>query len=331
MHTRLHSSAVLFFALLVSAFGHNYQAFGAYPPASSIEFIKGDFEWIQRYALNERKPYFVTFLAPWSEPCRQMEAQTFTNPQLGNFVNQNFLAYQVNAGETSRGERDLASEFKVVFYPTVIVFDADGQVLHQFSGLKDAGSFQAELEKIIAPVPVTRNHATDSQEDFVKADLFKTNNQEQANNYATYTRYEQPFAETPVNQGFRIIDEGKKMEEAVETWHTATLVYEEPSWNPAPDNRPVIDAAIEIKSAPAFGFALQAGAFGSYENARTLQSMLKNKMGFATTIWTVHGTTGTPVYKVMVGNFLSKANAELWRDSQKGEMTNGWFAAELNR
>jgi cell division septation protein DedD len=294
-------------------------AWATNPDFGVITFEESNFQEFRQKAVSGHRPYFITFMKTASEPCRVMEALTFSDPSLAGYVNENFLAYRVNMDVPTRGSDDLAAQYQVLFYPTVIVFDEAGNQRHRFSGLKDAQSFREELERVSlasAPAPITKAVIHDLgksevftpeitanlDQDFVKADLVAMYRQQ---------KYEAPQPQPAA----RIRDEGLVYEPV----ETETIQPAIPQPEPAP-----------ASGGPLKGYALQAGAFGLLENARNLQQTLRNDYGFPAIVWTVYTRSGAPVYKVMVGPFAEKEDAIQWKSDLAVPSADQWFVAPLN-
>ena len=90
-------------------------------------------------AKQERKLVFVDFYTDWCLPCRLMEKDVFMDRDLGNFFNENFINYKVDA-EKGNGV-NLAQIFDIKAYPTLLFLNDKGQVLER----KEGAAYHTEL------------------------------------------------------------------------------------------------------------------------------------------------------------------------------------------
>jgi len=99
------------------------------------------FDFIQKESLldvvdkaaAENKLVFVDIYTDWCLPCKIMEEEVFTNEKLGDFFNENFISYKVNA-EKANGP-DLMVLYDVKAYPTLLFLDIKGRVLESKKGI----------------------------------------------------------------------------------------------------------------------------------------------------------------------------------------------------
>ena len=90
-------------------------------------------------ALAEDKLVFLDFYTTWCLPCRLMDEEVFPNERVGDFMNENFISYKVDA-EKGNGV-NLAFVYEVNAYPTLLFLDAKGNVLEK----KIGAAFHEEL------------------------------------------------------------------------------------------------------------------------------------------------------------------------------------------
>lgn len=83
-------------------------------------------------AKAENKLIFVDAYAVWCGPCKFMERNIFTHPEVGQYYNDNFINVSVDM-ETSQG-RKFDKLFPVTAYPTLLYINTDGKILKKKVG-----------------------------------------------------------------------------------------------------------------------------------------------------------------------------------------------------
>ena len=96
-------------------------------------------------ARQEHKPIVLDFFAEWCVPCRRMEKTTLVDPNVAEFLKQViFVRIDTDANA------DIAQKLGVVGLPDIRLVAPDGRVLRQLRGFQEAGSFAAELQRLIS-------------------------------------------------------------------------------------------------------------------------------------------------------------------------------------
>ncbi|MEM9921123.1 MAG: thioredoxin family protein, partial [Bacteroidota bacterium] len=103
------------------------------------------FQVLQTEAQKQSKPFFIRFGAKWCLPCRIMEETTLKNPQLAGFIQDNFLYTKLD--EKDFDAISLKQIFQFVSLPTILFFDADGELLEQHEGSLTTHQFLTKLEQ----------------------------------------------------------------------------------------------------------------------------------------------------------------------------------------
>ncbi len=116
---------------------------------------------IQAEAKAENKYIFMDCFATWCGPCKYMSASVFPLQNVGDFMNDKFISVKVQLDTTAKDNdavkswyqdgHDLAGKYNVRAYPTYLIFDADGNVVHRFVGSSPAEEFLAAVKKSLNP------------------------------------------------------------------------------------------------------------------------------------------------------------------------------------
>lgn len=78
------------------------------------------------------KPVFVSFHADWCAPCKVMEEELFTQTQVYQKLNADFLNFKVDYDLPSG--KTIAGLYEVQVLPTVLFLDPQGVVLTRYKG-----------------------------------------------------------------------------------------------------------------------------------------------------------------------------------------------------
>ncbi len=97
-----------------------------------------DLEWSEALtrAKEENKPIFLNAMAPWSQPSKLMEEYTYSDPEVGEFFNQQFINLSIDM-EAFPGS-ELAERYQVYLYPTLLFINANGALIHRGCGTMES-------------------------------------------------------------------------------------------------------------------------------------------------------------------------------------------------
>jgi len=110
-----------------------------------IQFIKGTFSDALAQANEQHKLVFIDCFTTWCGPCKVMAAKVFTDKEVANTFNKNFICFAL---DMEKGEGlDIAKKYGVKNYPTFLWLDQNGKQVHRSVGSTSAGEFLAIAEK----------------------------------------------------------------------------------------------------------------------------------------------------------------------------------------
>ncbi|MGQ9863851.1 MAG: thioredoxin fold domain-containing protein [Bacteroidia bacterium] len=113
-----------------------------------IAFFKSNWQEVLQKAQKEKKLVLVDFYTSWCGWCKVLDQKTFSDTAVGAFANQHFVSFKANAevGETAQ----LARQSGVRAYPTIIIFSAQGEILHRIEGYLGPVPFLNTLKTIVS-------------------------------------------------------------------------------------------------------------------------------------------------------------------------------------
>lgn len=94
---------------------------------------------ILKMAKKENKPIFVDAYTTWCGPCKVMDQEVFTNKNVADYFNENFISVKM---DMEKGEgNQLKLDWNVKAFPTLLYFDSDGNIVHRVVGAYEANEF----------------------------------------------------------------------------------------------------------------------------------------------------------------------------------------------
>ncbi|MCP4439069.1 MAG: DUF255 domain-containing protein, partial [Aureispira sp.] len=112
-----------------------------------IQFFKGTWEEALEEALSTNKPIFLDAYTSWCGPCHWMSNNIFTDEQVAEFYNKNFINFKQDM-EKGIGPQ-LTSYYHVSAYPTLLFIDGKGRQILSSEGSKKVDPFIKLGEKAL--------------------------------------------------------------------------------------------------------------------------------------------------------------------------------------
>ncbi|MDZ4839100.1 MAG: thioredoxin domain-containing protein [Bacteroidota bacterium] len=117
--------------------------------AQGIKFEEGSFADIKKLSRTSNKYIFIDCYTKWCGPCKVMARDVFTQDTIAQFYNKNFVCYKSDMEE---GEgREIARTYSIAFYPTMMILDSTGKMVHKIVGGKNTMELLAEGEISLDP------------------------------------------------------------------------------------------------------------------------------------------------------------------------------------
>jgi thioredoxin-related protein len=109
-----------------------------------VNFIKDDLNQALTKAKAEKKYIIVDVYADWCGWCKKMDATTFKDDEVSNFVNSNMVALKLNSDVGDGVE--FARKYNVTGLPTIVYLDSKGALVRVAPGYKTSSQLFSEVQ-----------------------------------------------------------------------------------------------------------------------------------------------------------------------------------------
>lgn len=114
---------------------------------TQIENIK-ELENALTIGKQEKRPIFIDIYADWCTTCIQMEKETLNEPEIVDFVNEQFLALKIDITEINKEKQAILKHYKLQTAPAYIFYDKNGEIEKKYYiGFLNKKEFLNILEK----------------------------------------------------------------------------------------------------------------------------------------------------------------------------------------
>jgi protein disulfide-isomerase len=136
----------------------------AAPAFFAATFVRAESGWLSDYkkAQQEAKAGHKFLLldftgSDWCGWCRKFDREILSQPQFKDYARDNLVVVELDfprakpqSPELRKQNRELAMQYEVVGFPTIVVLNSDGQKLWRYDGYFPDGpaAFIAQLEKL---------------------------------------------------------------------------------------------------------------------------------------------------------------------------------------
>jgi len=119
-------------SLLLLVFINVMASFGQQDQTDNINFLHKPWQEVIEIAKQENKLIFVDCYTSWCGPCKMLAQKIFTQEKVADFFNANFInvKYDMEKGEGP----NLVKVFNVKAYPTLLVYNGNGEEVHRRMG-----------------------------------------------------------------------------------------------------------------------------------------------------------------------------------------------------
>ncbi|MEM9917023.1 MAG: thioredoxin family protein [Bacteroidota bacterium] len=288
MNRRMSMLLVLVLPLLI----------GAGTSSTRVKFINGNLNFAKEKAAQEGKLYFIDFYASWCMPCRWMDETTFSDRQLTTYVSENYIPVKIDIDDFDGYAYKQLYNIKML--PSILIFNSQGKLLAQY----EESMAPSKLLKILQQHNIPQNKlATQGGNNTVSTKPPSPAPKMQKPSAAAVKpppAYQKPSSAAPQTppQSNTQSPPNKQQETNIRT-----------NTNPAPPEFGQGLYRFKVSRKSTKGYSVQIGAFREYGNV--LREAAKLEAAFKQPIIVQIGLyKGQPVYKVMVGEFNGRKQAD---------------------
>jgi len=116
---------------------------------------------IKEKAKKENKFIFVDLFTTWCGPCKYMSASVFSQTKVGDFFNSKFVNAKIQMDKTDKDSEEVKAwyeeaerfgkDYKIAAYPTFLIFNPQGELVHRMVGGGDADEFIERSKDALKP------------------------------------------------------------------------------------------------------------------------------------------------------------------------------------
>lgn len=115
---------------------------------NSIQFYRIPLEKAFELAREQNKMLFVDFYADWCQPCKMMDNNVFTVPEVYTLFNDRFINVKLDVEDRAHGSQ-AAANYNVAAMPTFMVIHPDEGVKLNIRGYRDPQSLIGQVQQVL--------------------------------------------------------------------------------------------------------------------------------------------------------------------------------------
>lgn len=115
--------------------------------SNTVQFQKLSLNDAIAMAKGQDKAIYVDMSASWCQPCKLMQEKVFPDPRVVEYLNKNFISIYFQCDLDSALSNVYRDKYISTAFPTHLLIDKNGELIHKFVGYMEVPSFIAELNK----------------------------------------------------------------------------------------------------------------------------------------------------------------------------------------
>jgi thiol-disulfide isomerase/thioredoxin len=129
---------------------------------AGIQFKEyGSWDDVLEASKAQHKDIFIDAYTTWCGPCKKMDAEVYNDLELGNYINDNFIAIKIQFDRTDHDNEEvkkwysvaaeLQKKYSIKAFPTLLFVSPDDQLFDRITGYYSVGVLLDSIQKIINP------------------------------------------------------------------------------------------------------------------------------------------------------------------------------------
>ena len=273
-------------------------AFSTFANAAKVDF-RTSLSTGKQQAAQEGKLYFIDFVASWCMPCRWMDETTFSDQQVSDYINANYIPIKVDIDDFDGFA--LKQQYNIKLLPTILVFDSQGKLLSRYEESLAPSKMLQILKQHNTPKNRVRNNTAPivpamvtGQEDRIPTTPPSAGHYE---NEQVVSR--PPLGTTKPNNSVRP--------------PVRPPIRPPAATRPTTSNNTTVASGdglfkFSVERMPSVGYSVQIGAFGEYGNVLREVAKLEEQYDQPVIVH-IAQLNGNTVYKVLLGSFVDRNKA----------------------
>lgn len=286
--------------------------------ASRVVFFKGTLKAAQEKAAREGKLVFIDFYANWCAPCKNMDDYTFSDPELARYMSDKFVPVKMNIDDFDGFE--YKQKYNVNLLPTLLLVDCKGKEIQR----KEEGMGSSRLRNFLDQ-NFQQRYICDKPKVETPAPTLPSTR-------PTLSRPDKPIVPSPVKPTIPNVSEPAKPTIKPTTRPTPKPTPPKPTvpnvTKPTPPKANNLVGhglyRFAVQRQPSMGLSVQTGVFGEYANVLREVNKLQRLFPEEPIIVYIAKKPTRTVYKILVGEFLSRAKALKFKNEMKARGVGGF-------
>jgi len=302
-------------------------------PVLKINFIENNLESAKLIAKKEGKLIMVDFWADWCSPCKWMDEETFSKPEVASYLNKNYISVRVDIDNFDGLE--YKNKYDIRFLPTILVIDANGKVVKKYEESMAPSKLLRVLKDLdenkILPPYINRTMV----QSVSKPAVPREKEVKEAPNFVPSTTR---TAKEKLRKNRDLVTKKRKNKQVsrpevkiisaytptTTSTNTNSANYNAPIYKASPpssskekqnfslDNEDAVSDIglyqMNVRKAPKYGYSVQVGAYYDYKNV--LIEVAKFQRTFAEEVLVhISELNGSTCYKIMLGHYTTHQEA----------------------
>jgi thioredoxin-related protein len=127
-----------------------------------INFVAAkNWQDVLRKARAENKNIFIDAFATWCVPCKQMDAEVYTDASVSDYANKEFLSIKIQFDQTKNDSeyiknwhqdaKEIQKKYNIGAFPTFLFFNSSGELINRSQGFHSPSQFLVLLKESVNP------------------------------------------------------------------------------------------------------------------------------------------------------------------------------------